>query len=115
MQRVFVLSNTNQYFTTELTFTPSTIVVLNNTDQPVYFRIGSTLIPGTTVGSYDRKVLPVASGIPSNVALPNNSYQFSGYLPTTGTAGDTVTIIFQGTSDPFSNKVPFPFGAALPS
>lgn len=114
MQRTFKLNSSNPYFQVELTFTPSTIIVLNNTDKSVYFRIGSTLQPGTVIGSYDREVLPTANGIPANIALPNNSYQFSGYLPTPTDTTKEVVVIFQGTADPYSNRVKFPFAAARP-
>lgn len=107
MRREFTLSATNPQFTVELTFTPSTIIVLNNTDQSVYLNIGRTFIPNATF--FDREILPTASGIPSNVALPNNSYQFAGFLPTPTDTTKNVKVIFQGTSDPFSNKVSNPF------
>lgn len=103
MRREFTLSATEPYFSVELTFTPSTIIILNNTDQPVYLTIGGTQRPNATF--YDRKILPTSGGIPSNVALPNNSYQFAGYLPTPTDTSNNVKVILQGTSDPFSNRM----------
>lgn len=114
MQRTFKLNSFNPLFAVELTFTPATVIVLNNTDKSLYLRVGSTLRPGTVLGSYDREILPTANGIPSNVALPNNSYQFSGYLPTPTDTTKEVTVIFQGTANPFNNKVVNPFAAARP-
>lgn len=107
MRREFTLSATNPAFAVELTFIPSTIAVLNNTDKSVYFSTGNTRAPNATF--FDLEVLPTASGIPSNIALPNNSYQFAGFLPTPTDTTKVVKIIFQGTADPFSNKVLYPY------
>ncbi len=106
MRREYTLSATQPYFSAELTFTPSTVIILNNTDQPVYLAVGSTLPPSAMF--YDKKILPTSAGIPSNVALPNNSYQFAGYLPTPTDTSNNVKVIFQGTADPFSNKIAYP-------
>lgn len=102
MRREYELTATNGSFVADLPFQPTTIVILNNTDKSVYLTIGSLLIPSATF--YDREVLPTASGIPSNVALPNNSTQFAGFLPTPTDTTKRVTVIFQGTADPFSNR-----------
>ena len=111
MRRDFILDTTNPTFSVELPFVPSTLIVLNNTDQSVYLSIGSILPPTATF--YNRRILPTASGIPSNVALPNNSYQFAGYLPTPTDATTKVVVTFQGTADPFSNRPATPSGGGV--
>jgi hypothetical protein len=102
MRREITLSNLIPTFSIELPFLPTAIIVLNNTDQSVYLAIGGLLPPNATF--YDREILPAASGIPSNVALPNNSFQFAGYLPTPTDTTKKVNIIFQGTASPFDNR-----------
>lgn len=111
MRREVTLSASNPRFSVELPFKPSTIVVLNNTDVSCYMNVGRLTIPNAQF--FDREILPAANGIPSNVALPNNSFQFAGFLPTPTDTTKNVKIIFQGTADPFSNRPlrSFPFGS----
>jgi hypothetical protein len=109
MNRVVKLNTLNPDASVSLTFTPSMILVYDNTDVPVYFTIGGTGIPGELLGFHDRKVLPRADGLPSNIMLPNVSYEFGLHIPTPGDPQEEVTVIFQGTSDPFTNKSKNPF------
>jgi hypothetical protein len=112
MRRSYTLSATNPSAVAELPFTPSSVLILNNTDKSVYMNIGRAVVPSATF--FDMETLPAASGIPSNVALPNNSNLFAMYLPTPTNTTKTVTVIFQGTADPFSNRVAFPTRGVSP-
>src|SRR5690606_40170038 len=87
----------------ELPIVPTTIIILNNTDKSVYLN-NSLQEPSDQF--FWREVLPAASGIPNNLALPNVSFQFSGYLPTPTDATKKVVVIFQGTSSIFNNRLP---------
>lgn len=109
MRREVTLDSTHPQFVIELTFTPSSVIVLNNTDKSVYLSIGGTGVPSATF--FDREILPTVAGIPANIVLPNNSYQFAGFLPTPTDTTKNVKVIFQGTADPYSNRLPPPFSA----
>lgn len=112
MRRTYVLSASNPAVVADLTFTPSTVLILNNTDKSVYMNVGRAVVPDATF--FDLETLPAANGIPSNVALPNNSNLFALFLPTPTDATKTVTVTFQGTSDPFSNRIALPTRGSFP-